>query len=91
MATIVVGLQIDETRLAASLQEVAEKLEMTSQEIILDFSSVQRLDFAALCALKELAKRANEKSVNVTLRAVDVDVYKTLKLVKLASQFSFAN
>lgn len=91
MATIVVGLQIDETRLAASLQEVAEKLDTASREVVLDFSSVQRLDFAALCALRELARKAGEKSVKVVLRAVDVDVYKTLKLVKLTSQFSFAN
>ena len=32
---------------------------------------------------------ADEKGVKVVLRGVNVDVYKVLKLVKLASRFSF--
>jgi len=38
-----------------------------------------------------LAARAQEKSVRLVLRGVKVNVYKVLKLVKLAPRFSFLN
>ena len=52
---------------------------------------MRRLDSAALRALEELADKADAKAVKLVLRGVNVDVYKVLKLVKLASRLSFAD
>ena len=41
--------------------------------------------------MEEFAGIADEKGVKVALRGVNVHVYKVLKLVKLASRFSFVN
>jgi hypothetical protein len=40
-------------------------------------------------ALEELAALADAKSVKVVLRAVNVDIYRVLKLMKLTGRFSF--
>jgi anti-anti-sigma regulatory factor len=91
MAMIAVILNIDETRMVSALREAGEKLEGTEGEAVLDFSSVRRIDSSALRAMEELARIADEKSVKVVLRGVNVDVYKVLKLVKLTRRFSFVN
>jgi anti-anti-sigma regulatory factor len=91
MAMIAVILNIDETRMVSALREAGEKLEDTEGEAVLDFSSVRRIDSSALRAMEELARIADEKSVKVALRGVNVDVYKVLKLVKLTRRFSFVN
>jgi len=91
MAMTAVFLNIDETRVAAALCETGEKLDGTEGESILDFSSVSRIDSGAVRALEELARVADEKSVKVVLRGVNVDVYKVLKLMKLTRRFSFVN
>jgi anti-anti-sigma regulatory factor len=59
--------------------------------VALDFSSVQRIDAIALSAMAEFADIADSKGVKVVLRGVNVGVYKVLKLVKLASRFSFVS
>jgi len=41
--------------------------------------------------MEELACIADDKGVKVELRGVNVAVYRVLKLVKLASRFSFVN
>lgn len=86
MATI-----IDEQHAISALQEAGEKLNPADREAVLDFSSVRRVDSNALRAMEEFARIADEKAVKVVLRGVNVDVYKVLKLVKLARRFSFAN
>ena len=86
-----VFLKIDETRVIPALREAGEKLDGTEGEVALDFSSVHRIDSSALRAMEELAQIASEKNVKVALRAVNVDVYKVLKLVKLTRRFSFVN
>jgi anti-anti-sigma regulatory factor len=91
MAMIAVILNIDETRMVSALREAGEKLEGTEGEAVLDFSSVRRIDSSVLRAMEELARIADEKSVKVALRGVNVDVYKVLKLVKLTRRFSFVN
>lgn len=48
------------------------------------------MDAGGLRALEQFAKAADEKAVMVVLRGVNVNLYKTLKLVKLAHRFSFA-
>ena len=72
-----------------ALHEAEEKLESAEGEVVLDFSSVRRVDPSAIRAMEEFANAADDKGVKVVLRGVNVDVYKVLKLVKLASRFSF--
>lgn len=80
---------IDGERVASALQEAGAKLDSAEGEVVLDFSSVQRIDPAALKALEELARLADEKAVKLVLRGVNVEIYKVLTLVKLAPRFSF--
>lgn len=91
MAMIAVWLKIDEDRVVQALHEAGEKLDRAEGEIVLDFSSVRRIDPSALKALEEFAGIADDKGVKVALRGVNVDVYKVLTLVKLVSRFSFVN
>jgi len=90
MATIAVWLKVDEERVVQALQEAEEKLDTVEGEVALDFSSVRRIDPSAIRALEEFASIADDKGVKVVLRGVNVGIYKVLKLVKLASRFSFA-
>jgi anti-anti-sigma regulatory factor len=89
MEIVAVWQKIDEERVVLALQEAGEKLDSAEGEIILDFSSVRRVDASAVRALEKFASTADDKAVKVALRGVNVDVYKVLKLVKLASRFSF--
>ncbi len=91
MPTIAVLHKVDGKRLAQSLHEAGEKVETSSGELVLDFSGVQRIDPSAIAALEELAALAEKKQMKLTLRGVNVDVYKVLKLVKLAPRFTFLN
>jgi anti-anti-sigma regulatory factor len=91
MAMMAVWLKIDEERVVQALQEAAEKLDGVEDEVVLDFSSVRRIDAGGLRGIEEFAGIADDKGVKVALRGVNVDVYKVLKLVKLASRFSFVN
>jgi anti-anti-sigma regulatory factor len=86
-----VFLNIDDVRVVAALREAGEKLDGTEGEAVLDFSSVSRVDPAAVRALEDIARVADEKNVKVVLRGVNVDVYKVLKLMKLTRRFSFVN
>ena len=91
MALITAWLNIEEQRVVPALREAADKLEGTEGEVVLDFGSVRRIDSSALRAMEEFAGIADEKAVKVVLRGVNVDVYKVLKLVKLAPRFSFVS
>jgi anti-anti-sigma regulatory factor len=91
MAMIAVWLKIDERCVAQALQEAEEKLDSVAGEMALDLSSVRRIDPNALRAMEEFADIADAKGVKVVLRGVDVGVYKVLKLVNLASRFSFVS
>jgi anti-anti-sigma regulatory factor len=71
------------------LQEGREKLDTAEGDVLLNFSSVRRIDPSALRDMKELAGIADDKAVRVVLRGVNVDIYKVLKLAKLAPRFSF--
>ena len=82
-------LEIDGEHTAKALQEVLDKMDRTAGEVVLDFSSVRRVDTGALRAMAKLAAAAGGKAVKVVLRGVNVDIYKALKLVKLAPRFSF--
>jgi anti-anti-sigma regulatory factor len=84
-----VRLKIDGERVAQTLQEAFEKLDSAGGEVVLDFSSVRRIDPSALRAMEKLAGMADDKAVKVALCGVNIDIYKVLKLMKLASRFSF--
>jgi len=91
MAMIAVWLKLDEGRVAQALQEAGEKLDGAEGEVVLDFSSVRRVDPSALQAMAEFVGQADQKGVKAVLRGVNVDVYKVLTLVKLVSRFRFVN
>jgi anti-anti-sigma regulatory factor len=91
MAMIAVFLNIDETRVVPALREAGEKLDGTEGEAVLDFSSIRRIDSSGVRALEDLIRLADEKSVKIVLRGVNVDVYKVLKLMKLTRRFSLVN
>jgi anti-anti-sigma regulatory factor len=89
MAMTAVWQTIDDERVVLDLQTAEEKLDGAEGEVVLDFSSVHRVDPSAIRALEKLVNTADKNAVKVALRNVNVDVYKVLKLVKLASRFSF--
>lgn len=89
MAMIALQHKIDGERVVASLDEARGKLDGADGEVILDFSSVRRIDAKALRAMEELAASAEDKGVRLVLRGASVDVYRVLKLMKLAPRFSF--
>jgi anti-anti-sigma regulatory factor len=90
MSKIAVLLNIDEKRVVPALQDAADGLD-GSGEAVLDFSSVRRIDSAAVRALEDFLRVADDKAVKIVLRNVSVDVFKVLKLVKLTQRFSFVN
>ena len=90
MATIAGSVKIDGERVADALQEIGNGLDgANGDKVALDFSSVRRIDPCALRALDELAGIADEHAVALELRGVSVDVYKVLKVAKLAPRFRF--
>lgn len=80
---------MDEQHFVLALQEAGEKLNGGSGEVVLDFSSVSRIVPSAVRAMEAFADTADDKAVKVVLRNVNVDIYKVLKLVKLAPRFEF--
>jgi anti-anti-sigma regulatory factor len=91
MTMIPVTLEFDGDSVAHALQEAREKLDGNGSDLCLDFSSVRRIDPSALQAMEELAGLADEKSVGIKLRGVNVDIYRVLKLMKLSQRFTFLN
>ncbi len=89
MSTIAVVLKIDAARVANCLLEARTALDSAPGETILDFSSVQRIDPQALKAMEELIDLADGKGIKIGVRGVNVDIYKVLKLVRLAPRFCF--
>ena len=89
MTTSAKWLEIDGQDVAQALQAASETLDSAKGDVVLDFSSVRRIDPSAIRAMEKLAGLADGKSVKVVLRGVNVDIYKVLKLVKLTSRFSF--
>ena len=63
-----------------TLQEALGHLDSARGELVLDLSSLRRIDSSELRALKNLTKAAKEKSVKLTLRGVSVEIHKALKL-----------
>jgi len=90
MTTNPMCLKIDPERVALGLQQEAmEMVKSAEGELVLDFSSVLRIDSNVAGALEQLAGLADNRSVKVVLRTVNADIYKVLKLLQLAQRFSF--
>ena len=71
------------------IQEAIEKVNRGESEVVLDFSSVLRVDADVVGAMEELAGLAEGKPVKVVLRAVNTDIYRVLKQLKLTHGFTF--
>lgn len=91
MATVAMLLKIEEDRVAETLTQAQEKLASADGELVLDFANVRRLDPSAIRALETLAERGDAQGIPIALRGLNVEVYKVLKLVRLASRLSFSN
>jgi anti-anti-sigma regulatory factor len=91
MGMIAVFLKIDGEHVDHALLNASERLDGADGEVVLDFSSVRRIDPNALRAMEKLADTAEDKAVKVVLRGVNVDIYKVFKLVRLSPRFSFSN
>jgi anti-anti-sigma regulatory factor len=75
----------------AALNQAVKQLDGPDKEIVLDFSFVHRIQSRDVQRLEEFAHAAEVKNVRVSLRGVNVEVYKALKLTKLTRQFLFVN
>ena len=82
-------MTIDSKHVVQSLQEAVETVNSAEGEVVLDFSSVCSLDTNAAGALERLIDRADQRSVKVALRGVNMDIYKVLTLLSLTQRFSF--
>ena len=91
MAMTTVWFKIGEGRMVEGLRTVQDEMDSSEGDVALDLSAVCRIDAIALRALEEFAIRAEDKRVKVTLRGVNVRIYKVLKLMRLTSRFSFVN
>jgi anti-anti-sigma regulatory factor len=89
MATNSVWLKIDGQGVGAVLQEALRTLNGDGREVVLDFSSLRRIDSTDLKALESFVTTINGKASEVVLDGVNIDVYKVLKLTKLATRFSY--
>lgn len=89
MSTIAELFKVDGDRVAECIHEAHMQLDTARDRTILDFSAVLRLAPQDLRAMEELVERAENQSVKIVLCGVNVDIYKVLKLVKLAARFSF--
>jgi anti-anti-sigma regulatory factor len=91
MATNVMEPVLEGEIIVNSPREALEKLDTAHGELFLDLSTIRRLDAAALGDLEKLAAAAEAKSVKIVLRGTGVDVYKVIKLMRLAARFTFVN
>ena len=89
MATDAVWVKVDAERVVQAFEEAGEKLADAPAEVVLDFSSVYRIDPGALRAMKNFADRVDGKGTRIILRSVNIHIYKVLKLMKLAPRFAF--
>ena len=90
MAMTAMWLNVDGGDVGESLRQAAQRVDGNAAEVIVDFSSVRRIDRDGLRAMEKIAEAGDEKGVRVLLCGVNVELYRVLKLTKLASRFSFA-
>ncbi len=87
-----IRIKLDPEQAAHTLrQEAVEQLADAAEEMLLDFSAMPRIDANTIGALEEFAAKADERPVRVVLCAVNMDIYKVLKLLNLAARFHFVS
>jgi anti-anti-sigma regulatory factor len=91
MATTAETLRIDSAGAAGLLQRASEQVKNGANEVIVEFGSVRRIDPRILLLLEQLAAEGAKRKVNISLRGVNIDVYKVIKLSHLAAHFAFQN
>jgi anti-anti-sigma regulatory factor len=84
-------LTISQDRVFEDLIDACQKLDSVDNELLLDFSSIRRMNPNALTAIEALAENAEKKSVRVTLCGVNVNLYRVFKLVGLTRRLRFVN
>jgi anti-anti-sigma regulatory factor len=89
MATNDVWVKVDGERVVQAFEEAGEKLADAPAEVVLDFSSVLRIDPSALRAINDFAARVDGKTTQIILTSVNINIYKVLKLMKLTPRFAF--
>ena len=89
MATTAAWMKVDQDSAITALRDAVQKVEASNGDVMVDFSSVRRIDAGVVRIMEELATRAEERGAKIALRGVNVTVYKVLKLVKLSSRFMF--
>lgn len=89
MGAKAIWLEVDGDGVIPAVEVALEKLNDAGDEVVMDFSSVARIDPSALRAMESLASTADKKAAKVALRGVNVEVYRVLKLMQLAPRFSF--
>jgi anti-anti-sigma regulatory factor len=89
MAMTAECIELEKGRAVPVLEEALQKLDAADHEMVLDLSFLRRMDAGGLRALEALASAAEKKNVKLALRGVGIEVYKVLKLMKLAPRFSF--
>lgn len=89
MAAIAVMFKVDGEGVAPALQQASERLDAANGQLVLDFSAVRRIDPAGLSAMEKFACIADRLGIKPALHGVNIDVYRVLKLAKLAGRFSF--
>lgn len=91
MASKAVSVHKDNESVLAVLQDALKSLDRAEGEVVVDFSSVHRVDPAVLSTIEELVNKTEQKKLKLVLRGVDVDVYKVLKLVRLTPRLTFTH
>jgi len=91
MTTVVDWHKVSGDSVTQSLQQARDNLNGAEGEVLLDFEAVRRIDPSGLRAVEALADTADQKSVKVALRGVNVAVYKVLKLARLSPRFVFVS
>ncbi|HZQ70716.1 MAG TPA: STAS domain-containing protein [Terriglobales bacterium] len=89
MATTAEDLRIDGAGVASLLQQATEQLKRGEQNVVVDFTSVRRIDPRSLALLEQLAGEAGKRQIRIALCGVNVDIYKVMKLAQLAPLFTF--
>lgn len=90
MPTIAV-IRIEGNLLPDAVESARIKLDEGESQVVMDFSLVRRLDSRLLASISDLAVIAKAKDNSIILHAVNVEVYKALKLARLTSPFLFSD
>src|SRR5262249_26318103 len=77
--------------LSRTLRLAADRIDSACGELYLDFTPVRRVAAGELRDLTALVTLAENKAIPVVLGSVNVDVYRVLKLMKLAPRIEFRN